>query len=268
MGYDEIRDVEVWNGEVRTKVIVGGEGPPLLYLHAIMGLQWDPFLDALARTHTVYAPYLPGTVPGDPDAHKAIEDVGDLTLCYDEILDALGLADQPVAVIGHSFGGMIGAELAATMPQRVSKLVLLCPIGLWTDGRPWQNPHLLSMEELAVAAFADPQSPVAQMALTLPEDPEAFGEAIIGITWTMGVAAKFWWPIPDRGLHKRIHRITADTLVIWGEKDGIISHDYAADFARLIPKARAEVLENAAHVPQLERYDVVPQMVEAFLGAG
>lgn len=264
MGYNEIRDVEVWDGEVRTQVMIGGDGPPLLYLHAIMGLQWDPFLDALARTHTVYAPYLPGTVPGDPDAHKAIEDVWDLTLCYDEILTALGI-DGPVVAVGHSFGGMMAAELAATLPARVSKLVLLCPIGLWTDGRPWSNPHVLSLEQLGAAAFADPTGPVAQMALAMPEDQEALGEAIIAIQWTMGVASKFWWPIPDRGLKKRIHRITADTLVIWGKEDKVISPEYAADFARLIENGRAEVLDNAAHVPQLERYDVVPEMVGKFL---
>jgi pimeloyl-ACP methyl ester carboxylesterase len=263
MGYDEIRDVEVWDGQVRTKVIVGGSGPPLVFLHAILGLQWDPFLDALAQHHTVYAPYLPGTVPGDPDAHKAIEDVWDLTLCYEEILDALGL-DQ-AAVVGHSFGGMMAAELAACDPDRVSKLVLLCPIGLWTDGRPWKNPHLLSLPELGAACFADPTGPVATMALTLPEDPEALGEALIAITWAMGVAAKFWWPIPDRGLHKRIHRIAAPTLVIWGEQDGLISPDYAHDFGRLIPNSRVELLADAAHVPQLERYDVVPEMVKQFL---
>ena len=267
MGYNEIRDVDVWDGEVRTKVIIGGHGPPLLYLHAIMGLQWDPFLDALAQTHTVYAPYLPGTVPGDPDAHKALEDVWDLTLCYDEIITALGV-DGPVVVVGHSFGGMMAAELAATLPGRVSKLVLLCPIGLWTDGRPWSNPHLLDLEQLGAAAFADPTGPVAQMALAMPEDPEALGEAIIAIQWTMGVASKFWWPIPDRGLKKRIHRITADTLVIWGREDKIISPEYADDFARLIKNGRAELVDNAAHVPQLERYDVVPDLVRQFLTSG
>ena len=267
MGYNEIRDVEVWDGEVRTKVIIGGDGPPLLYLHAIMGLQWDPFLDALAETHTVYAPYLPGTVPGDPDAHKALEDVWDLTLCYDEIITALGV-DGPVVAVGHSFGGMMAAELAATLPARVAKLVLVCPIGLWTDGRPWNNPHLLDLEQLGAAAFADSTGPVAQMALAMPEDPEALGEAIIAIQWTMGVASKFWWPIPDRGLKKRIHRITADTLVLWGKQDKIISPAYADDFARLIKNGRAEVLDDAAHVPQLERYDVVPDLVREFLTSG
>ncbi|HVW33038.1 MAG TPA: alpha/beta fold hydrolase [Acidimicrobiia bacterium] len=266
MACNEIRDVEVWDGEVRTKVLVGGEGPPLLYLHAVLGLQWDPFLDALAADHTVYAPYLPGTVPGDPDAHKALEDVWDLTLCYSEILDALGVGGGPIAVVGHSFGGMEAAELAALDPARVSKLVLLCPIGLWTDGRQWTNPNTASLEELAAAAFADPTGPVATAALTMPTDPEALGETIIGITWTLGVAAKYWWPIPDRGLRKRIHRITADTLIVWGKEDRVISPDYAADFGRLIHRSRVELLDHAAHVPQLERYDVVPEMVRTFLG--
>jgi pimeloyl-ACP methyl ester carboxylesterase len=160
---------------------------------------------------------------------------------------------------------MLAAEMAATFPEKVDKLVLLCPIGLWADGRTWNNPHLLSQAELAAAAFADPAGVVATMALALPDDPEALAETLISLTWSMGVAAKFWWPIPDRGLDKRIHRITAPTLVIWGEKDGIISPDYAADFERLIKGARAEVLADAAHVPQLERYDVVFDMVEKFL---
>lgn len=264
MPYREIVDVEVWGGQVRTQVLVGGEGPPLLYLHAVLGLAWDPFLDALAEHHTVYAPYLPGTAPGDPDAHKAITDVWDLVLCYEEIVAALGL-DSP-AVVGHSFGGMLAAELAATCPAVVSKLVLLCPIGLWTDGRIFNNPYLLSLEELAAHAFADPTGPVAQAALTLPTDPEAMGAALLALTWAMGVAGKFWWPIPDRGLDRRIHRITAPTLVVWGEADRIIDPEYAEDFARLISGARAEVLPGAAHVPQLERLDVVAPMVAAFLG--
>src|SRR5205085_10063665 len=104
----------------------------------------------------------------------------------------------------------------------------------WTDGRPWTNPTLLSLEELAAAAFADPTGPVATAALAMPEDPEALGEAIISIQWNLGVAAKWWWPIPDRGLRKRIHRITADTLVVWGNQDGIISPEYALVLCRLI----------------------------------
>lgn len=259
----ETRDVEVWGGDVRTQVLVAGDGPPLIFLHPVLGLAWDPFLDVLAQSHTVYAPYLPGTAPGEPDAHKSITDNYELTLVYDEILSAVGV-DEPAAVVGHSFGGMVACDLAATFPDRVSKLVLLCPIGLWTDGRAFTNPYLLELPELAAAAFADPTGPVAQAALAMPTDPEAMGEVLIALQWAMGVAGKYWWPIPDRGLDRRIHRITADTLVIWGEQDGIISPEYAQDFARLTG-GRAEVLADASHVPQLERLDVVGPMVTEFL---
>jgi pimeloyl-ACP methyl ester carboxylesterase len=263
MPHREILDVEVWDGQVRTQVMVGGDGPPLLYLHAVLGLTWDPFLDSLAEHHTVYAPYLPGTAPGDPDSHKAIEDLGDLTLVYDEICDAVGVGST--AVVGHSFGGMLAAELAATFPSRVSKLVTFCPIGLWNETRVWTNPYLLELPELAAKVFADPTGPVATAALAMPEDPAAAAEAMIAIHWAMGVAGKYWWPIPDRGLSKRIHRITAPTLVVWGEQDGLVDPAYAQDFGRLIANCTVEVLPDAAHVPQLERFDVVAPMVAKFL---
>jgi hypothetical protein len=66
MPYNEIRDVEVWDGEVRTQVLVGGEGPPLLFLHPVIGLVWDPFIESLAAHHTVYAPTCPGRCPATP----------------------------------------------------------------------------------------------------------------------------------------------------------------------------------------------------------
>lgn len=256
-------DVEVWDKHVRTRVLVGGAGPPLLYLHSALGLVWDPFLDSLAAHHTVHAPYLPGTAPGEPDAHASVADVADLTLVYQEICAALGLTEP--AVVGHSFGGMMAAELAATFPELVSRLVLVCPIGLWADDRVFTNPYTLDTVGLAAHAFADPTGPVARAALGLPEDPEAATEAVIAMTWAMGVAGKFWWPIPDRGLARRIHRITAPALVVWGEQDRLVDPGYAADFSRLLGDARAEVLPGAAHVPQLERLDVVGPMVAQFL---
>jgi pimeloyl-ACP methyl ester carboxylesterase len=33
--------------------------------------------------------------------------------------------------------------------------------------------------------------------------------------------AKFVWPIPDKGLSKRLHRVTAPTLLLWDEADRV-----------------------------------------------
>lgn len=55
------------------------------------------------------------------------------------------------------------------------------------------------------------------------------------MVWALGCTGKFCWPIPDRGLAKRLHRVTAPTLIVWGEEDGLFSVAYAEEFARASP---------------------------------
>src|SRR5207248_10396553 len=44
--------VQVWNGRLRLRVKVAGDGPPLLYFHPLPGLAWGPLLDQLASRYT------------------------------------------------------------------------------------------------------------------------------------------------------------------------------------------------------------------------
>ena len=74
-----------------------------------------PFLDALAERFTVYAPEHPGTAPGEPDAIREVDSLWDLILCYDELLEHLGLSE--VMLVGHSFGAMMACEVAALRPR-------------------------------------------------------------------------------------------------------------------------------------------------------
>lgn len=258
------RMVTVWRNEVRTRVKVAGNGPPLLFLHGAYGLTWDPFLDALAAGHTVYAPEFPGTTPGDPDGIKPIDTLWDLVLYYDELLDALGL--ESTAVVGHSFGGMVAAEIAANSARRVSKLVLIDAIGLWRDDTPVKNWMGLPADVLPGLILADPEGPLGKMIFTPPADPEAAMDALIQRNWSLACTGKFVWPIPDKGLKKRIHRIASPTLIVWGAKDGIVPAVYAQDFANAIgSNARVEIIDGAAHLPQLEQLEQVSALVQKFL---
>jgi pimeloyl-ACP methyl ester carboxylesterase len=83
--------------------------------------------------------------------------------------------------------------------------------------------------------------------------------------WAQACTGKFVWPIADRGLSRRIHRIAAPTLIVWGDVDRIIAPVYAEEFARRIAGARIEVIEHAGHLPHLERQDRVVQAVVNFL---
>ncbi|MBM3945188.1 MAG: alpha/beta fold hydrolase, partial [SAR202 cluster bacterium] len=129
----KVLKVKAFNEQIEASVTVAGSGPPVVFLHGAGGLRWDGFLDDLARKFTVYAPAHPGT-EGDPDDVRKLRDLWDLVLYHYELFDKLGLRSP--AVVGHSFGGMIAAEVASTIPDRVSKLALLSPIGFWRDDHP------------------------------------------------------------------------------------------------------------------------------------
>ena len=198
---------------------VGGSGPPLVYLHAAGGPIWDPFIEWLTESFTVYAPHHPGTGETARDAIYEVESLWDLVLIYDEIFDALNLRSVPV--VGTSFGGMMACEMAAHRPDRVSKLILLDPIGLWREDMPVAPYMLMPPEKLVATLYKDLSSEPVQKALQMPDDPDQVATIIADLVWALGATGKFVWPIPDKGLKKRIHRIKAETLIVWGEDDAL-----------------------------------------------
>ena len=69
----------------------------------------------------------------------------------------------------------------------------------------------------------------------------------------------------DKGLDRRMQRIQAPTLIIWGESDGVASPRYADDFAAGIPGSRVERIAAAGHVPQAEQPEETLAVVQPFL---
>jgi pimeloyl-ACP methyl ester carboxylesterase len=263
MAAPQQRTVTVWQGQVSLRVHVKGEGPALVFFDGPWGLTWGPFLDDLARTFTVYAPEHPGTTPGSPDTIQHVDTLWDLVLCYDELLDQLNLTD--VALAGHCFGAMMACEVAAQRPSRARRLVLIDPIGLWRDDAPVVNWMLLALADMPKHVFADPEGAPAKALFAIPQDPEESALARTRLAWAMGSTGKFIWPIPDKGLKKRLHRVRAPALLVWGQDDRLVPIVYAEEFARRLPAARTEVVKNAGHAPHLEQPEGTARTVQAFL---
>src|SRR5262249_34069261 len=162
------------------------------------------------------------------------------------VLDSLGLRSAPI--VGHSFGAMVAAELAASNPERVSKLILISPIGLWREDTPIVNWMVITpASDLPKYLLHDPQSPIASRVFGTQHP-----EGMIRMIWSMGCTGKFVWPIPDKGLKKRIHRIKAPTLLIWGKQDRLVPSVYAQEFASRIPGSRIELIDESGHLPTVE----------------
>jgi pimeloyl-ACP methyl ester carboxylesterase len=243
--------VDLWGGRLTMRVNVAGAGAALLYLHPAGGLAWDPFLSRLATRYTVYAPELPGTSAGDPYAIHAVDELSDLVLVYEELVRRLGLA----------------AELAALNPGITDKLVLLDPLGLWREDTPIANPIAAAPHELPGMLFHDPAGAAARAFLEPPADPDAAAAATAAMVWALGCAGKFLWPVFDRGLRNRGHRITAATLIVWGEQDALIPAAYAAEFQALIPDSQVVLVPECGHIPHVEQLEHTSAAVSEFLSA-
>jgi len=237
----------------------GGSGSPIVYLHGVMNLTGDePFLRGMAEHHDVYAPVHPGFA--DLAELDDIRDVHDLALYYDDLLDALGL--QQATVVGHSFGGMAAAELAAHVPDRVAKLVLVAPLGLWNDDHPVADLFALPILEVTSLLFHDAAR--APNLFGAVEGPESVVEMLVALLQGLTTAGKFLWPLPDKGLIRRLRRVRAATLVVWGADDRLAPAAYAVDFADAIAGATMEIVDGSGHMVPYERSDELVKIVTAF----
>ncbi|MCI0849711.1 MAG: alpha/beta fold hydrolase [Chloroflexi bacterium] len=257
----ESRTVSVRNGLFKIDVPQQGSGEPLLFLHGSGGLHDGEYLNLLAQTFTVYAPSHPGF--GASEGIEHIDDIIDFALYYHDLMDELGL--ESAHIVGHSLGGMIAAEIAALCPHRVRRLVLANPVGLWRDDDPVLDFITMPADKLMPYILHDPESDAMKEAFPAPEGRDAIMEAMFERMKSFTTAGKFLWPIPDRGLKRRIHRIQSPTLIVWGESDRLVPPSYAEDFRAGIKNSRVVILKEAAHMPMFEKRDEFVSLVTEFL---
>ena len=235
----DARTIEIRGGAVTFKVLAAGRGAPLVYFHSYFERSaWSPFLDLLARSFSVFAPAHPG-VAGSSGI-ETLDDLLDLTLAYDELFTALGV--ERAHLVGHSFGAMAAAELAAVFPVRAQSLTLASPLGLWRDDAPPADILILPADELAAVLWRDPTSRVAvEWAAGSGGDPEDIAAQVESLQRRSSMA-KFVWPIPDKGLRRRLHRIAAPTLLVWGDEDRANPVVYAEEWQRRVKGAALRLL--------------------------
>lgn len=241
-----------------TRVWRKGSGSPLIFLHGIeqhMGAAL--FLEKLAERHTVIAPELPGF--GETGGAEDLSDIPDLVLKLRRVLATL-VEEGPAAMIGHSLGGMFAAELAAFCPDLVSRLVLVNSYGFWLDEHPMPDYFVMQEQALRDALWStrDATRIDALRGSFMAESDRTLGE-------NKTAASRYMWPLPDRGLRRRLRYVNAPTLVLHGTDDGLIPLAHAKALAQAIPDARFVPIDGAGHYPMIEAEDRFLSEVTGFL---
>ncbi len=243
------------NGEV-CRVWETGEGERLGVLPPFGGFpRWTPFLAALASERRVVVPSLPG-FPGGL-GHERLDDLPDWIAATLDLLEESGLVGADL--VGLSVGGTLLAEAAAFSPGLAQRLVLVAPFGLYDESEPTADPWAQRPDELPGLLCANPERFVAEGVPPTGEDPV---EWQIAVMRGLEAAARLLWPTGDLGLRKRLHRITAPTLLVWGGADRVVPPSYAERFATGIAgPTEIRRVEGAGHRVDLDAPEALADQV-------
>jgi pimeloyl-ACP methyl ester carboxylesterase len=228
-------------------------------------------------THRVIAVDLPGF--GHSPMPRETISISGYARTLDALLDSLGI--DAAAVVGNSMGGFVAAELAINFPRRVERLVLVSAAGISTynDRTGTRALSGLRRAERVISAYAGwvaahsdavARRPglrnaalgfVASHPSRLPAALAA--EQIRGAGkpgFVQALAANL-----DYDFRDRLAEIACPTLIVWGDKDRVITARDADRFAELIPGSRKVVFEDTGHIAMLERPETFNALLDEFL---
>jgi pimeloyl-ACP methyl ester carboxylesterase len=259
-----------------------GQGPVIVLIHGIAGSfhTWEHVLPSLARNHTVIAPDLLGH--GESAKPRGDYSLGAYASGIRDLL--LYLGHDKATIVGHSLGGGIAMQLAYQYPQMCERLVLVASGGLGKEVTPLLR---------AISA------PGTEYLLPLVLAPQLRGVAskVGGLLGRLGlrggpVLEEIWSAygrLTDAKAQRAfVHTIRAvidpagqrvsardrlylarevPTLIVWGDKDGVLPVAHAHIAHDLIPGSRLEIVRGTGHFLPLERPAALLAVLEDFIAS-
>jgi pimeloyl-ACP methyl ester carboxylesterase len=166
-----------------------------------------------------------------------------------DVLDALDI--KQATLVGHSLGGWVAAEVAASYPDRVSSLILGSPWGL--DVPEYRGADLSSMTPSEIAATLTNDQTIWEGRLPSGPDPafEAARERELKSVTSMMPGTS------DPELQATLSGIQAPTLLLWGEDDKVTPSGNAREWLKAIPHGTLRTFPATGHLLFHERPDAV-----------
>jgi pyruvate dehydrogenase E2 component (dihydrolipoamide acetyltransferase) len=258
-----LREITAGDHRLRYLELGAGDGPPVVLVHGF-GADLNTWMFnqlALAERHRTIALDL----PGHGGSTKTLVGPGAAMLAdhLDLFFTALGI--ERVHLVGHSMGGAVALSLAERQPDRVASLTLIASAGLGTEIN---------------AAFIDGFVKIArrrdaqEVLRLLVHDPDLVGRTMVedvlrykrldGVTTALNQIAAEWFPNGQQRERFELARMTMPIQIIWGREDRIIPAAHAEALQGRVP---VHIVDNAGHLPQMERAGEVNRLVAAFVAS-
>lgn len=254
-----------------------GEGTPCLVMHGGLGLdhgELHPWLDSLGDVmRLVYYDHRGNGRSGRP----ALETFTFERLCADA--DALRehLGFEEIAVLGHSFGGIIALEYALRYPERLGRLILSGTTPALDYGEEIEanaRRKGASAEQLEALGAEAPDEAAwrHQLRVTGPLywhsfDADLHARVFAAMVLSIDAHEAGWSMLEGWDVTPRLGEIRAPTLILVGRDDFITPPSRAKIMHEGIPNSEMVVLERSGHWAYLEEPDAYFDAVRGWLGS-
>lgn len=174
------------------------------------------------------------------------------------------------ALVGHAMGGFVAFEVMRRARERVAKLVLMSTLAS-ADG-PAQTARRRGYIDLVESGRFD-QVVEERIPLLFPEAKRSDARLLAIARKMAADTAADAFLAQQRAIMARVDsrprlgEITAPTLLVWGEQDGITSRAHHEEIADAMPRARLEAIAGAGHLPTIEAPEVVAPLLTDFIDA-
>jgi len=267
----------------------------LLLIHGNMssGVHYEPIIKELADRYHILAPDMRGF--GDSTYNEPIESLADLAQDLILFMESQGIDSFHVA--GWSTGGGIALKMAALVPDRVKKLILIesCspkgyPIFKKDEnmqpilGELYQTKEEMAKDPIQVLppaqAMAENDKEFmrqvwSSLIYNVQEPPAADYDRyleetlkqrnLVDIDWalmTFNMTHSHNGLVPGDG---SIDAVRADVLAFWGEKDLVIPEVMFTQLKEALPNAKTHIFANAGHSPITDVTEELAEIMDAFL---
>ncbi|MFM1916637.1 MAG: Carboxylesterase YbfK [Actinomycetota bacterium] len=240
-----------------------GSGPTAVFLHGLGGgrTAWRPQFDDLSEMRRCVAWDAPGYGASAPVLATTFDAYSDAAV---ELIIAVS-PDEPVDLIGMSFGGMIAQYTAAKIPDRIRSLTLLCTspkFGLdGTDPDDWRANRLSGLEAMGSPAAA---APLILSSLAGPHGAHVVPEAVeVMARVPLEGMLDSLSTIASHDSREILPGINIPTVILVGELDDETPVAYAEAIDELMPNSKVVVIPGAGHLLNLEAPDAVNAAIRA-----
>jgi len=274
---DDLRHVLIHGHDMAYRM--EGHGPALLLLHGIAGSSrtWRDVIPRLTDRFTVVAPDL----LGHGQSEKPVGDysLGAFASGIRDLVDVLDI--ERATVVGQSFGGGVAMQFAYQHPERCERLVLVDSGGLGREVnwmlrlmtlpgseyvmpvvfpgfvRDWGDSLFRAINDRGIHLGRIAEIWSAYASLAEADNRRAFARTIKSVIDPGGQTVS--------AMDRLYLAAPMPTLIVWGDRDGIIPVSHAYDAHDAMPGSRLVIIDGVGHFPQIEAPEQFVEALVAFI---